>query len=59
MLAGAIATGSMLRRLLEWHWRATRTRGLVFKAKQIDNGLFAVSGLTPEFLSQVSSQPKD
>lgn len=59
MLAGAIAAGSMLRRLLEWHWRITRTRGLVFKAKQIDNGLLAVSGLTPEFLSQVSSQPKD
>jgi hypothetical protein len=58
MLVGAIATGNMLRRLLEWHWRTTRTRGLVFKAKQIDNGLFAVSGFTPEFLSQISAQPK-
>lgn len=59
MIVGAIATGNMLRRLLEWHWQTSRTRGLVFKAKLIDNGLFAVSGFTPEFLSQVSSQPKD
>jgi hypothetical protein len=58
MLIGAIATGNMLRRLLEWHWRTTRTRSLVFKAKPIDNGLFAVSGFTPEFLNQMLSQPK-
>ena len=59
VLVGAIANGNMLRRLLEWHWQTSRTRGLVFKAKLIDNGLFAVSGFTPEFLSQLSSQPKD
>lgn len=59
MIVGAIATGNMLRRLLEWHWRKARTRGLVFKAKPIDNGLFAVSGFTPEFLNQLSSQPND
>lgn len=59
MLVGAIAAGKVLRRLLELHWRTTRTRGLVFKAKPIDNDLFAVSGFTPEFLSQISSPPKD
>lgn len=51
MLVAAIAAGRLLRRLLEWHWRTTRTRGLVFKATPIGSGLFAVSGFTPEFLA--------
>ena len=54
MLVTAIAAGRLLRSLLEWHWRTTRTRGLVFKATPIGNGLFAVSGFTPEFLAALN-----
>jgi hypothetical protein len=60
MLVAAIGAGRLLRRLLEWHWRTTRTRGLVFKATLIGNGLFAVSGFTSEFLAALNhSSPLD
>lgn len=53
-LVAAIGAGRLLRQLLQWHWRTTRTRGLVFKATPIGNGLFAVSGFTPEFLAALN-----
>ncbi len=59
IIVGAIASGKLLRRLLEWHWRSTRTRGIDFKGEQLSDGLFAIHGFSPEFLRQLLPQNKD
>jgi hypothetical protein len=45
-------------RLLEWHWRNTRQRGLVFRAEQVNDGVFLVTGFSSEFLAALRKLPE-
>lgn len=58
LVAGAVIFGKVLRRLLEWHWRNTRQRGLVFRAEQVSDGVFLVTGFSSEYLAALRKLPE-
>ncbi len=58
LVVGAVISGSVLRRLLKWHWRNTRQRGLVFRAEQANDGVFLVTGFSSEFLAALRKLPE-
>lgn len=58
LVVGAVISVRFLRRLLEWHWRNTRQRGLVFRAEQVNDGVFLVTGFSSEFLTALRKLPE-
>ena len=58
LVVGAVISVRFLRRLLEWHWRNTRQRGLVFHAEQVSDGVFLVTGFSSEFLAALRKLPQ-